>query len=106
VRQLQTRSLRAKPPDAGLNAFTNGAARVKSFGRLRGVACPFRIWREIGVGGQGGSHGGSALKKLGVKIPAGMTLTTAVTISADGSTMAGQYVNGQTFGNWMAHITK
>jgi probable HAF family extracellular repeat protein len=48
----------------------------------------------------------SVLNKLGAKIPAGTTLTTAVGISADGSTMAGQYVNGQTFGNWMAHITK
>jgi hypothetical protein len=48
----------------------------------------------------------TVLKKLGAKIPAGTTLTTAVTISADGSTMAGQYVNGQTFGNWIAHITK
>jgi probable HAF family extracellular repeat protein len=48
----------------------------------------------------------SVLNKLGAKIPAGTTLTTAVSISADGSTMAGQYVNGQTFGNWMAHITK
>jgi probable HAF family extracellular repeat protein len=46
------------------------------------------------------------LNKLGAKIPAGTTLTTAVSISADGSTMAGQYVNGQNFGNWMAHITK
>ena len=48
----------------------------------------------------------TVLKKLGAKIPAGTTLTTAVSISADGSTMAGQYVNGQNFGNWMAHITK
>jgi probable HAF family extracellular repeat protein len=48
----------------------------------------------------------TVLKKLGAKIPAGTTLTTAVSISADGSTMAGQYVNGQTFGNWIAHITK
>jgi uncharacterized membrane protein len=48
----------------------------------------------------------SVLTKLGAKIPAGTTLTTAVSISADGSTMAGQYVNGQNFGNWMARITK
>ena len=48
----------------------------------------------------------SVLNKLGAKIPAGTTLTDAVSISADGSTMAGQYVNGQKFGNWMAHITK
>jgi probable HAF family extracellular repeat protein len=48
----------------------------------------------------------SVLKKLGAKIPAGTTLTTAVSISADGSTIAGQYVNGQKFGNWIAHITK
>jgi probable HAF family extracellular repeat protein len=48
----------------------------------------------------------SVLNQLGAKIPAGTTLTTAVCISADGSTMAGQYVNGQTLGNWIAHITK
>jgi probable HAF family extracellular repeat protein len=48
----------------------------------------------------------SVLRTLGAKIPAGTTLTNAVSISADGSTMVGQYVNGQTFGNWIAHITK
>src|SRR5579862_5975397 len=37
----------------------------------------------------------SVLNKLGAKIPAGTTLTDAVSISADGSTMVGQYVNGQ-----------
>jgi uncharacterized membrane protein len=48
-----------------------------------------------------------ALRHLGAKIPAGTTLITAVSISADGSTMAGQYVDSQfNFGNWMAHITK
>jgi uncharacterized membrane protein len=46
------------------------------------------------------------LKKLGAKIPAGAILTTADSISGDGSTMAGQYVDGQNFGNWIAHITK
>src|SRR5580700_3159581 len=48
----------------------------------------------------------SVLKKMGAKIPVGTTLTTAVSISADGSTMTGQYFKGQTFGNWIAHITK
>jgi uncharacterized membrane protein len=49
----------------------------------------------------------SVLKGMGAKIPAGMTLTTAVSISADGSTMAGQYVDSQFhFGNWMAQIKK
>jgi len=48
----------------------------------------------------------TVLNKLGARIPAGTTLTTAVSISADGSTMAGQYVNGQKFGNWIARIIK
>jgi len=48
----------------------------------------------------------SVLKTLGARIPAGTTLTNALSISADGSTMVGQYVRGKTFGNWMAHITK
>jgi probable HAF family extracellular repeat protein len=48
----------------------------------------------------------SVLNKLGAKIPAGTILTDVVSISADGSTMAGEYFDGQTFGNWMAHITK
>jgi hypothetical protein len=44
---------------------------------------------------------------MGAKIPAGMTLYTAVSISADGSTIAGQYFDAQfNFGNWIAHITK
>jgi hypothetical protein len=48
----------------------------------------------------------SVLRTRGAKIPAGMTLTTALSISADGSTMVGQYVQGKNFGNWMAQITK
>jgi probable HAF family extracellular repeat protein len=48
----------------------------------------------------------SVLNQMGARIPAGTTLTDAVSISADGSTMVGQYVNGPTFGNWIAHITK
>jgi probable HAF family extracellular repeat protein len=47
------------------------------------------------------------LRQLGARIPAGTTLTTAVSISADGSTIVGQFVDLQfNFGNWMAHITK
>jgi probable HAF family extracellular repeat protein len=47
------------------------------------------------------------LRHLGATIPNGTILTTAVSISADGSTMAGQYVDSQfNFGNWIAHITK
>jgi uncharacterized membrane protein len=47
------------------------------------------------------------LKKSGAKIPAGVTLTTAESISADGSTIVGQYVDSQfNFGNWMVHITE
>jgi probable HAF family extracellular repeat protein len=48
----------------------------------------------------------SVLRTLGAKIPAGTTLTNALSISADGSTMVGQYVRGKNFGNWVAHITK
>jgi probable HAF family extracellular repeat protein len=49
----------------------------------------------------------SVLQQLGASIPAGMTLTTADSISADGSTIVGQYVDSQFhFGNWTAHITK
>ena len=48
----------------------------------------------------------TVLRNLGAKIPAGTTLTTALSISADGSTIAGQYVHGQKSGNWMVHITK
>ncbi len=48
-----------------------------------------------------------ALRKMGARIPAGMTLVTAVSISADGSTIAGQSVDSQfNIGNWIAHITK
>lgn len=48
----------------------------------------------------------NVLDELKAKIPAGTILTDALSISADGSTIAGQYVNGQEFGNWIAHITK
>ena len=48
----------------------------------------------------------SVLRKMGAKIPATAVLTTADSISADGSTMVGQYYDGQTFGNWIAHITQ
>jgi uncharacterized membrane protein len=48
-----------------------------------------------------------ALRQMGAKIPAGMTLYSAVSISADGSTIAGEYFDAQfNFGNWIAHITK
>jgi uncharacterized membrane protein len=47
------------------------------------------------------------LNHLGAKIPNGTILIDAISISADGSTMVGQYVDSQFhFGNWMAHITK
>jgi len=46
------------------------------------------------------------LTQMGAQIPAGTVLTTALSISADGTTMAGQYVDAQNnFGNWIAHIT-
>ena len=48
----------------------------------------------------------SVLNRLGANIPASTILTTAVSISADGSTMVGQYFDGRTIGNWMATITK
>jgi hypothetical protein len=48
-----------------------------------------------------------ALRQMGAKIPAGVTLITAVSISADGSTIVGQYFDTQfNFGDWIAHITK
>ena len=48
-----------------------------------------------------------ALRQMGAKIPAGTTLYTAVSISADGSTIAGEYFDSQfNFGNWIAHITR
>lgn len=47
------------------------------------------------------------LNRMGANIPAGTTLTTAVIVSADGSTMVGQYLHSQfNFGNWMAPIVK
>jgi probable HAF family extracellular repeat protein len=47
------------------------------------------------------------LRQAGAKIPAGTTLYTAISISADETTFAGQYFDAQGhFGNWMAHITK
>jgi probable HAF family extracellular repeat protein len=47
------------------------------------------------------------LRQNGANIPAGTTLTTAVSISADGSTIVGQYFDSQLhFGNWIVHITK
>jgi uncharacterized membrane protein len=49
----------------------------------------------------------NVLQDLGANIPAGMTLTTAESISADGTTIVGQYVDSQFhFGNFTAHITK
>jgi uncharacterized membrane protein len=48
-----------------------------------------------------------ALRQMGAKIPAGITLSTAISISADGSTVAGQYVDSQfNVGNWIAYIKK
>jgi probable HAF family extracellular repeat protein len=47
------------------------------------------------------------LRQSGAKIPAGTTLYTADSISADGTTLAGQYFDAQGhFGNWLAHINK
>jgi uncharacterized membrane protein len=49
----------------------------------------------------------SVLQQFGASIPAGITLTTAESISADGSTIVGQYVDSHfNNGNWMAHIAK
>jgi len=49
----------------------------------------------------------SVLTKNGATIPAGVTLTTAESISADGSTIVGQYVDNHfNFGNWIAHLSK
>jgi uncharacterized membrane protein len=49
----------------------------------------------------------SVLKQFGATIPAGITLTTAESISADGSTIVGHYVDSNfNPGNWIAHITK
>lgn len=48
-----------------------------------------------------------ALRQMGAKIPTGMTLSTALSISADGSTMVGEYFDANfQFGTWMVHITK
>ncbi len=45
------------------------------------------------------------LKGMGAKIPSNVVLSTAVTISADGSTIAGQYYDSQfNVGNWIAWI--
>jgi len=47
------------------------------------------------------------LKGMGARIPPGVVLTTAVTISADGSTIAGQYFDSQlNIGNWIARINQ
>jgi len=47
------------------------------------------------------------LKGMGAKIPADFVLTTALTISADGSTIAGQYFDSHfNFGNWIARISQ
>ena len=46
----------------------------------------------------------TVLNRMGANIPAGTTLTTAISISADGSTMVGQYVDQTKVGNWMVHI--
>jgi uncharacterized membrane protein len=57
--------------------------------------------------GRGMKKLSTVLKSMGAKIPAGTVLTNAFSISADGSTLAGQYEDSQFhFGNWMAHITK
>jgi uncharacterized membrane protein len=45
------------------------------------------------------------LKGMGARIPSGVVLTTAIAISADGSTIAGQYFDSQlNIGNWIARI--
>jgi uncharacterized membrane protein len=47
------------------------------------------------------------LRQSGAKIPVGLTLYTADSISADGTTFAGQCFDAQgNLGNWIAHITK
>ena len=46
----------------------------------------------------------TVLNRMGANIPAGTTLTTALSISADGTTMVGQYVDQVKVGNWMVHI--
>jgi uncharacterized membrane protein len=49
----------------------------------------------------------SVLKHSGAIIPAGITLTTAESISADGSTIVGEYVDSNyNYGNWIAHVSK
>ena len=46
------------------------------------------------------------LREWGAKIPSGTTLYTADSISADGTTLAGQYFDTQGhFGNWIARLT-
>jgi uncharacterized membrane protein len=45
------------------------------------------------------------LKGMGAKIPSGVVLSTALSISADGSTITGQYYDSQfNSGNWIARI--
>ena len=47
------------------------------------------------------------LQSMGAQIPDGMVLTTAIAISADGLTVAGEYMDAQfNFGNWIAHLKK
>ena len=46
------------------------------------------------------------LNSLGANIPSGITLTDALAISADGSTIVGNGMNGRTQINWVATITQ
>ncbi len=47
------------------------------------------------------------LEHYGATIPVGTTLTNDLSISADGSTIVGSYVDSRLrVGNWRAHIAK
>lgn len=47
------------------------------------------------------------LQSMGAQIPDGVVLTSALAISADGTMIAGEYVDAQFhFGNWIAHLKK
>jgi uncharacterized membrane protein len=85
------------------NGISDNGAVVGWSGDPFGSGIKAFYWRES----TGMRSLGAVLRYLGANVPAGTTLTTALSISADGSTIVGEYVDSQfNFGNWMVHFTR
>jgi uncharacterized membrane protein len=85
------------------NGISDNGVVVGWSGNMFGRGIRAFIWTSA----TGTVHLEKTLRHMGAKIPSGMTLVTAVSISSDGSTIAGQAVDTQNnVSNWIAHITE